>query len=151
MIESITENPQLEVKGLANNFTRTNNKTIKQVKRGEIYFARITDGVVGSEQGGTRPVLILQNDVGNRFSPTTIVAFMTTINKKLNLPVHEELPKEISNLPDDSVILLEQLRTIDKARLVRKVSILDNEYMNRINEKVLISLGIHPDFLDGLR
>jgi mRNA interferase MazF len=116
--------------------------SIKQVKRGEIYYASISDAV-GSEQSGSRPVLILQNDVGNRFSPTTIVAFVTSMNKKMNLPVHEELPKDVSQLPDDSVVLLEQIRTLDKERLIRKVSKLDNEYMSRINEKLLISLGIH--------
>ncbi|MFF2531457.1 type II toxin-antitoxin system PemK/MazF family toxin [Brevibacillus sp. NPDC058079] len=115
------------------------------MKRGEIYFAEIFDAY-GSEQSGTRPVLILQNDVGNRFSPTTIVAFLTSIYKKIDLPVHEELPKEISQLPDDSVILLEQIRTLDKDRLVRKVSTLDQKFMARINEKLLISLGMHPDF-----
>ncbi|WPS85378.1 type II toxin-antitoxin system PemK/MazF family toxin (plasmid) [Brevibacillus halotolerans] len=120
-------------------------KNVEHVKRGEIYFAQIFDGV-GSEQSGTRPVLILQNDIGNRFSSTTIVAFLTSINKKLDLPVHEELPKETSHLPYDSVILLEQIRTLDKERLIRKVSTLDHKYMTRINEKLKISLGMHPDF-----
>lgn len=121
--------------------TRKKKTEVLLVKRGEIYFADMGEGV-GSEQNGIRPVLVLQNDVGNKFSPTTIVALITSINKKMNLPVHLEIPKTISRLPQDSVVLLEQIRTIDKKRLLKKVSFLDSETMNEIDEKILISLGL---------
>lgn len=121
--------------------TRKKKTEVLLVKRGEIYFADMGEGV-GSEQNGIRPVLVLQNDVGNKFSPTTIVALITSINKKMNLPVHLEIPKSISRLPQDSVVLLEQIRTIDKKRLLKKVSFLDSETMNEIDEKILISLGL---------
>lgn len=113
------------------------------VKRGEIYFADMGEGI-GSEQNGVRPVLILQNDVGNKYSPTTIVALITSISKKMNLPVHYEIRKEVSNLPQDSVVLLEQIRTIDKQRLLKKVSHLNEEQMKTINHKILVSLGMFP-------
>jgi mRNA interferase MazF len=121
-----------------------NSTSITQVKRGDIYFARITDGE-GSEQSGTRPVLVLQNDVGNRFSPTTIVAFMTTKHKTV-LPIHQELPKDISKLDEDSIIMFEQIRTISKSRLIRKVSTLDARFMEQMNDKIMISLGIITNF-----
>lgn len=111
------------------------------VKRGEIYFANIGGGV-GSEQQGERPVLILQNDIGNKFSPTTIVASITSIDKKSTLPVHYVLDKNISNLPNESTILLEQIRTIDKSRLLSKVSILPESTMNKINEILMVSLAL---------
>ncbi|WCF11770.1 type II toxin-antitoxin system PemK/MazF family toxin (plasmid) [Paenibacillus thiaminolyticus] len=118
-----------------------------EVKRGEIYFATISGGV-GSEQSGSRPVLILQNDVGNRYSPTTIVAFITKVPKKMYMPTHEKLDKKISKLPEDSVVLLEQIRTIDKVRLTDRVSTLSPEIMNRISKKLMISLAIDPyDFV----
>lgn len=135
-----------KVNTLTRNNTEKSNQ-IKQVKRGEIYFAKISDGV-GSEQNGTRPVIVLQNDVGNRFSPTTIVAIMTSIDKKSNMPTHVKLPKELTNLPEDSVILLEQIRTIDKKRLVKRMSILDDVAMGNITRKLMISLAINPlDFI----
>lgn len=111
------------------------------VKRGDIYFADMGEGL-GSEQNGIRPILILQNDVGNRHSPTTIVALITSINKKMNLPVHFEISKEISKLPQDSVVLLEQIRTIDKVRLLKKVSQLSEDTMECVNRKLLVSLGM---------
>jgi mRNA interferase MazF len=113
------------------------------VKRGEVYFADIGEGI-GSEQSGVRPVLILQNDVGNKHSPTTIVALMTSSFKKLSLPVHLLLKKEKSLLPSDSIILLEQIRTIDKQRLIRKISQLDEDKMTEINQALSISMGITP-------
>jgi mRNA interferase MazF len=119
-------------------------KKIKEsqlVIRGEIYFADMGEGI-GSEQNGIRPVLVLQNDVGNKYSPTTIVALITSISKKMNLPVHYEIRKETSNLPQDSVVLLEQIRTIDKKRLLKKVSLLNEDQMEIINRKILISLGM---------
>lgn len=112
------------------------------IKRGDIFFADMGDGI-GSEQKGVRPVLVLQNDVGNKYSPTTIVALITSISKKMNLPVHHEIRKEISHLPQDSIILLEQIRTIDKARLLKKVSTLEGINMDTINQKILISLGMN--------
>ncbi|WPQ59724.1 type II toxin-antitoxin system PemK/MazF family toxin [Paenibacillus polymyxa] len=118
---------------------------VKQVQRGEIYFANFEKGE-GCEQNGTRPVLIIQNDVGNRFSPTTIVALITSVTKKLDLPTHIELPNQISLLPYHSVVLLEQLKTIDKNRLEDRVSKLDQHYMQKVNEGLSISLGMHPDF-----
>lgn len=111
------------------------------VKRGDIFFADMGEGV-GSEQKGIRPVLILQNDIGNRYSPTTIVALITSINKKMDLPIHLEIPKDVSKLPRNSIVLLEQIRTIDKKRLIKKVSHLDEKYLEEINEKLLISLGV---------
>lgn len=111
------------------------------VKRGDIFFADMGEGV-GSEQKGIRPVLILQNDIGNRYSPTTIVALITSINKKMDLPIHLEIPKDVSKLPHNSIVLLEQIRTIDKKRLIKKVSHLDEKYLEEINEKLLISLGV---------
>lgn len=115
---------------------------IKVVKRGEIYFANLGEGV-GSEQNGVRPVIIIQNDVGNKHSPTTIVALITSMSKKLNLPVHLEISKEESSLPQNSVILLEQIRTIDKKRLIRKISKLDESIADNINHRLKISLGLN--------
>ncbi len=112
-----------------------------EVRRGDIFFANLNP-VIGSEQGGTRPVLILQNDIGNRYSPTTIVAAITSRIKKAKLPTHVELDAARHNLEKDSVILLEQLRTIDKRRLKEKVAHLDDELMLRVNEALEISLGL---------
>jgi len=117
-----------------------------EVYRGDIFFANLNP-VVGSEQGGTRPVLILQNDIGNRYSPTTIVAAVTSRIKKAKLPTHVELPKSKSNLDRDSVILLEQLRTIDRRRLKERVTHLDEAAMRQVDEALEISLGLvelHP-------
>lgn len=114
---------------------------MQQVSRGDIFFANLNP-VIGSEQGGTRPVLILQNDIGNRFSPTTIVAAITSRIKKAKLPTHVELDASKYSLERDSVILLEQIRTIDKRRLKTKVAHLEDEAMSRINEALEISLGL---------
>lgn len=114
---------------------------MEEIRRGDIYFA-ILDPVIGSEQGGTRPVLVLQNDVGNRFSPTTIVAAVTSRIRKGRLPTHVELPKERSHLDKDCVVLLEQLRTIDRRRLKQRVARLDEETMRRIDEALKVSLGL---------
>ncbi|WCK56951.1 type II toxin-antitoxin system PemK/MazF family toxin (plasmid) [Aneurinibacillus sp. Ricciae_BoGa-3] len=116
---------------------------IKVVRRGEIYFANIGSEGVGSEQNGVRPVLILQNDIGNKYSPTTIVCLITSMNKKLDLPVHLVIEKEVSCLPQDSLILLEQIRTIDKKRLIRRVSRLPHQRVEDINEKLRVSLGLN--------
>ena len=111
------------------------------VRRGDIYFADLSP-VVGSEQGGVRPVLIVQNDVGNRHSPTVICAAVTSQMNKAKLPTHIALSAMEYALPKDSVILLEQIRTIDKQRLKEKVCHLDETMMRRVNQALLISLGL---------
>ena len=111
-------------------------------KRGEIYFADLSP-VVGSEQGGIRPVLIIQNDVGNKYSPTVIISAITSQLSKAKIPTHVELSAREYNLPKDSVVLLEQIRTIDKRRLKEKVSELDNKKMREINLALLVSLGFN--------
>lgn len=112
------------------------------IKRGEIYYADLSP-VVGSEQGGVRPVLIIQNDVGNKFSPTVIVAAITSQLSKAKIPTHVELSAKEYKLPKDSVVLLEQIRTIDKRRLKEKISALDNQKMRAINLAILVSLGFN--------
>ena len=102
------------------------------VHRGDIYYADLSP-VVGSEQGGVRPVLIVQNDVGNKFSPTVIAAAITSQRDKANLPTHIEVDTGSSGLMKDSVVLLEQVRTIDKHRLKEKMGKLDENSMNRVN------------------
>lgn len=120
--------------------------SFKRVKRGEIYFAKIpSDNLLGSEQVGIRPVLVLQNDVGNRYSPTTIVALITS-KKKNDLPTHVLLPKSLSGLPQDSIIMLEQIRTIDKRRLFKRVRALPASFMEEVNQRILISLGVDPRY-----
>ncbi|MGI5825189.1 MAG: type II toxin-antitoxin system PemK/MazF family toxin [Bacillota bacterium] len=111
------------------------------LKRGEIFFAELNP-VQGSEQGGIRPVLVVQNDVGNSHSPTTIILPITSRLTKAKLPTHVELSKVESGLARDSVVLAEQIRTIDKQRLQQKVSALDDRAMNRINHAMEISMGI---------
>lgn len=119
---------------------KENNEKI-DIKRGEIYFADLGDLGIGSEQKGKRPVLVIQNDTGNTYSTTTIVAVITK-QEKNNLPVHYKINKEISNLPENSLILLEQIKTISKCRLKEKVSQLPKEVMNNIDKKIKISLGL---------
>ncbi|WP_371367914.1 Endoribonuclease EndoA [Sporomusa rhizae] len=111
------------------------------VKRGDIYYANLSP-VVGSEQGGHRPVLVIQNDVGNKYSPTIIVAAITSQISKAKLPTHVEVSASQYNLEKDSVILLEQLRTIDKRRLRDKVTHLSEEIMNKVDEAIRISIGL---------
>lgn len=111
------------------------------VRRGDIFFADLSP-VVGSEQGGTRPVLIIQNDIGNKYSPTIICAAITSQMNKAKLPTHIPLSTTHCALPKDSVILLEQIRTIDKQRLREKVCHLDERLMGRVNQSLLISLGL---------
>jgi mRNA interferase MazF len=111
------------------------------VKRGDVYFADLSP-VVGSEQGGVRPVLVIQNDIGNRFSPTVIVAAITAQIQKAKLPTHVEIDAKRYGFERDSVILLEQIRTIDKQRLTDKITHLDEEMMDRVDEAVQISLGL---------
>ncbi|GBG55566.1 Endoribonuclease EndoA [bioreactor metagenome] len=111
------------------------------VKRGDIYYANLSP-VVGSEQGGLRPVLVVQNDVGNKYSPTVIVAAITSQISKAKLPTHVEINAKECNLEKDSVILLEQMRTIDKRRLKEKVTHLTDEVMNKVDDAMKISLGL---------
>ncbi len=110
------------------------------VKRGELYYADLSP-VVGSEQGGIRPVLVLQNDVGNKFSPTVIAAATTSKTGKTKLPTHIEIASRDYCLPRDSIVLLEQIRTIDKSRLKEKIGELPAEVMTRVDNALLISLG----------
>ncbi len=112
------------------------------MKRGDIYYADLRP-VIGSEQGGVRPVLIIQNDVGNKHSPTVICAAITSKLNKAKLPTHIELDAGRYDMVKDSVILLEQLRTIDKKRLKDKICHLDNEIMGKVNEGLLISLELN--------
>lgn len=111
------------------------------IKRGDIYYADLRP-VVGSEQGGVRPVLIIQNDTGNRHSPTVICAAITSRMNKAKLPTHVELDAAHYELVKDSVILLEQVRTIDKKRLKEKVCHLDCEILKKVDEALLISLEL---------
>ena len=103
------------------------------VRRGDIYYADLSP-VVGSEQGGVRPVLIVQNDVGNKFSPTVIAAAITSQRDKTNLPTHIEVDARDCGLAKDSIVLLEQVRTIDKRRLREKMGALDDGSMGKVNE-----------------
>lgn len=111
------------------------------VKRGDIFYADLSP-VVGSEQGGVRPVLVVQNDIGNKFSPTVIVAAVTSQINKAKLPTHIEICANDFGLAKDSVILLEQIRTIDKKRLREKIGKLDDAQMERVGEAMAISFGI---------
>ncbi|MFZ5944422.1 MAG: type II toxin-antitoxin system PemK/MazF family toxin [Bacillota bacterium] len=111
------------------------------VKRGDIFFAELSP-VIGSEQGGIRPVLIIQNDIGNQYSPTTIVAAITSQISKAKLPTHVEISAKESGLIKDSVVLTEQVRTIDKRRLKEKVSNVDDKMMQKISHALEISLGL---------
>lgn len=112
-----------------------------QIRRGDIYYADLSP-VVGSEQGGLRPVLIIQNDVGNKYSPTVIAAAITSRMSKTRLPTHIDIYAERAGLARDSVILLEQIRTLDKRRLRERMGHLDDEMMNRVNSAIAVSFGI---------
>ena len=111
------------------------------VKRGDIFYADLSP-VVGSEQGGVRPVLIIQNDVGNKYSPTVIVAAITSQINKAKLPTHIELNANEYGLIKDSVVLMEQVRTIDKKRLKEKIGHINDELLFKIDEALTISFGI---------
>ena len=117
------------------------------VKRGEIYYADLSP-VVGSEQGGVRPVLIIQNDTGNRYSPTVIAAAITSQTGKAKLPTHIELPvEEDCGLTRDSVVLLEQVRTLDKKRLRKRMGRVDERTMEKIDTAIAVSFGLPHDRL----
>ncbi len=111
------------------------------VKRGDIFYADLSP-VIGSEQGGVRPVLIVQNDIGNKYSPTVIVAAITSQINKAKLPTHVEINATEYGITKDSVILLEQIRTIDKKRLKEKIGHLSDELMYRVNDSLQISFGL---------
>ncbi len=111
------------------------------IKRGDIHYADLSP-VIGSEQGGVRPVLIVQNDIGNKYSPTVIAAAITSQINKAKLPTHIEISAQEYGLQKDSVILLQQIRTIDKKRLREKIGHLDDELMERVNEALSISFGL---------
>ena len=111
------------------------------MKRGDIYYADLSP-VVGSEQGGVRPVLIVQNDIGNRYSPTVIAAAITSQTDKNKLPTHIELDCKRCGLSRDSIVLLEQIRTIDKRRLREKMGSLDAGAMSQVNKALSISFGL---------
>ena len=112
-----------------------------QVHRGDIYYADLSP-VVGSEKGGVRPVLIVQNDVGNRFSPTVIAAAITSQQTKANLPTHITLNAVDSGLARDSIVLLEQVRTLDKHRLKERMGRLDDNSMDQVDHALSISFGL---------
>ena len=114
---------------------------MSMVKRGDIYYADLSP-VVGSEQGGLRPVLIVQNDTGNRHSPTVIAAAITSQTGKARLPTHIELEARSCGLSRNSVILLEQIRTIDKSRLRERMGKLDEPVMNRVDDAIAVSFGL---------
>ena len=111
------------------------------VKKGDIFFADLSP-VIGSEQGGVRPVIVIQNDVGNKYSPTVIVAAITSQINKAKMPTHVEIKAGEHGLNKDSVILLEQLRTVDKRRLKERIGRMDGDSMEKVNEALVISLGI---------
>ena len=112
------------------------------IKRGDIYYADLSP-VVGSEQGGLRPVLIIQNDIGNRYSPTVIAAAITSRMGKTKLPTHIDIYAERAGLQKDSVILLEQIRTLDKRRLKERMGHLDDESMKAVDNAIAVSVGLN--------
>ncbi|MBQ7172083.1 MAG: type II toxin-antitoxin system PemK/MazF family toxin, partial [Clostridia bacterium] len=113
------------------------------IHRGEIYYADLSP-VVGSEQGGMRPVLIIQNDVGNRYSPTVIAAAITSRTEKARLPTHIGVPSRETGLSRDSVVLLEQIRTLDKRRLRERLGRLDERMMAEVERAISVSFGLSP-------
>ena len=125
-----TDKPAIHIKG---------RNDMKDIKRNEIYYADLNP-VIGSEQGGIRPVLVIQNDMGNKYSPTTIVAAITSRQNKAKLPTHIEIGEDV--FEKDSVVLLEQIRTVDKSRLKEYVGKLDNRIMDRVNKAISISVGL---------
>ena len=115
---------------------------MKTVYRGEVYYAELSP-VIGSEQGGIRPVLILQNNTGNRHSPTTIIAPITSVQKKSSLPTHIVIDYDF--LESVSVVLLEQIRTLDKRRLREHMGRVDETMMKQVDTAIAVSFGLHPD------
>ena len=119
-----------------------------QIRRGDIFYADLSP-VVGSEQGGLRPVLIVQNDVGNRYSPTVIAAAITSKLSKSKLPTHIDVYAERVGLQRESVVLVEQMRTIDKQRLKEKMGHLDDDAMHAVDTAISVSLGLGGDTAGG--
>ena len=119
-----------------------NSNTI--IKRGEVYYADLSP-VVGSEQGGVRPVLVIQNDIGNKYSPTIIVAAITSQLNKAKLPTHNEIKSGNYGLVKDSVLLLEQIRTIDRKRLKDRIGRCDAAFMTRVNKALSISIALNEE------
>lgn len=117
-------------------------KKITDIKKGDIFYADLGD-TIGSEQKGMRPVVIIQNNIGNKFSPTVIVAAITSSMRKTSLPVHIEISAQESNLPFESIILLEQVRTLDKSRLKYKISSLRPEFIKLIDDALKVSLELN--------
>lgn len=115
---------------------------MKEIRRGDIYYADLNP-VIGSEQGGLRPVLVIQNDVGNKFSPTTIVAAITSKQDKAEIPTHAKI--KVKGLSRTSLVLLEQIRTIDKARMRTYINTLDEKAMKQINGALTISVGLESN------
>lgn len=115
--------------------------TVMIVKRGDIYYADLSP-VVGSEQGGVRPVIIIQNDIGNKHSPTVIISAITSQIDKAKLPTHVEISSEEYGLNKDSVVLLEQIRTLDKRRLKEKIGRMTNKDMDKVDKALKISVGL---------
>ena len=111
------------------------------IKKGDLYFADLSP-VTGSEQGGVRPVLVVQNDVGNKYSPTIIVAAVTSKKNKADLPTHVAIDADGNGLSKNSIVLMEQLRTIDKRRLKERIGTIDKDRLPEVNEALSISLGI---------
>ena len=116
-------------------------EAIMNIKRGDIYYADLSP-VIGSEQGGVRPVLIVQNNVGNKYSPTVIAAAITSQHEKSKMPTHINLNAECCGLSKDSIVLLEQVRTIDKQRLKEKMGTIDAGAMNRVDKALSVSFGL---------
>ena len=135
----------LREKILLQTLTKGKTKEMTNVKRGDIYYADLSP-VVGSEQGGLRPVLIIQNDVGNKYSPTVIAAAITSKTTKNKLPTHIGIEADFTSLGGgllrNSVVLLEQVRTIDKQRLKEKMGHLDESVMKSVNEAIAVSFGL---------
>ena len=119
------------------------------IKRGELYYADLSP-VVGSEQGGVRPVLVVQNDVGNKFSPTVIAAAVTSKINKAKLPTHIEIYADKVGLSKDSVVLLEQIRTLDKRRLKEKMGHLGDDVMQQVNNAITVSFGLSGERAEAL-
>ncbi len=115
---------------------------MKEIQRGEIYFADLSP-IMGSEQDGFRPVLIIQNDLGNRYSPTTIVSAITSQRKKTGLPTHVRI--DVAGLTSESIVLAEQLRTLDKCRLGLYIDRLDFQQMEQVDKALKISLALLPE------
>lgn len=112
-----------------------------QIKRGDMFYADLSP-VIGSEQGGIRPVLIIQNDLGNKYSPTVIAAAITSKTGKTKLPTHIEINSSLSGLKNKSVVLTEQIRTIDKSRLKERIGHIDDESINKVNNALGVSFGL---------